>query len=133
MAARRPAPAVDYREILPEVLAQVAEAAGLEAALALRRQLGGTPVNVAREPKPGTLLVETIGLEAARAVAALYGGETVPLPKGKPQEPALIRHLLGLGWTVNAVARTVGCTDRQVRRVKNGATEPMPLFAGLAD
>jgi hypothetical protein len=132
VAARRTAPAVDYREILPEILAQVAEAAGLEAALRLRRELGGTQVHVARTPKPDTLLVRKGGPEAARALADLVGGETVKIPKGRHTQAALIEHLLSTGTAVQEIARLVGCDAETVRRRKNGrvaATAQGDLFA----
>ena len=122
---------VDYRDLLPDLLAQVAEAAGLQVALALRRSLGGTAVHVARQPRPGTLLVDTIGLPAARHLGTLYGGETIMIPKGQPQQRALIGYLLKTGLKVQEVARLVGCHAHTVRRVKSGTAETLPLFPSL--
>ena len=127
----RTSESVNYRDLLPDLLAQVADAAGLQAALTLRRELGGTYLHIARQPRPGTLLVDTIGLTAARQVAGLYGGETVEIPKGRPQQAALIAHLLESGLAVQEVARLVGCHARTVRRRKDGCGETLPLFPSL--
>lgn len=123
---------VDYREILPELLAQIAEVAGLPAALALRRRLGGTVVYVAQSPKRG-ILVETVGQAAAEKIAGLFvAGEEVMIPMGARQQPALIAYLLSTGLKVQEVARLVGCHAETVRRLKNGRrTETLPLFPSL--
>ncbi|MEX2630010.1 MAG: helix-turn-helix domain-containing protein [Tistlia sp.] len=110
---------IDYRQILPAELAEVAEAAGLEVALRLRRQLGGTAVHVARNPRGG-LLVEAVGREAAQAIAGRFGGETIKVPMGKQLQRPLIRHLLEQGRDVQEIARTIGCHAETVRREKNG-------------
>ncbi len=51
---------------LTGVLAEIAEAAGPAAALQLARAVGGSPIYVARAPKAGSLLVDAVGLKAAR-------------------------------------------------------------------
>ena len=122
---------VDYRDLLPDLLAEVAQAAGLRAALKLRKDLGGTAVHIARQPRAGTLLVDTIGLAAARHLGTLYGGETIIIPKGQRQQAALVRHLLGRGLKVQEVARLVGLHAHSVRRIKHGTTEQLPLFPSL--
>ncbi|WP_119167096.1 helix-turn-helix domain-containing protein [Algihabitans albus] len=131
-AARR-SDCVDYREILPELLAQIAEVAGLKAALALRRRLGGTLVHVARRPKAGSLLVETVGIEAARKIAGLFvADETIEIPMGAATQRALIVYLLTTGLKVQEIARLVGCHAETVRRLKNGRRdETLPLFPSL--
>lgn len=109
-----------FSDILPDVLAEVAEAAGLDAALTLRRELGGTRVHVSREPRAGTKLVDCVGLEAAELIAGRFGGETIPIPQGRRRQTALIARLLKDGVQVQAIARLLGCHAETVRRIKNG-------------
>ncbi|SMF82955.1 hypothetical protein SAMN06265365_14825 [Tistlia consotensis] len=115
---------VDFHQILPAELADVAKAAGLEAALKLRKELGGTIVHVPARPRGKELLVRTVGLEAARKIAEAFprSGE-IRVPMGKRLQPALIAHLLAEGRPVQEVARLVGCHAESVRRIKNGRVD----------
>ena len=60
------------RQTLPGVLGEIAEVAGLPAALALAREHGGTEVYLPIRPDPNHWLVACVGPEAAEAICTHY-------------------------------------------------------------
>lgn len=112
---------------LPGVLAQVAQAAGLEAALQLAKARGGGRAYI---PAPTALherhwLVLAVGSHAARAIAAQLGGGEVEVPLGpyagnRAAVWAAIERGLKDGLSVEQAARQVGVSARTVRRHKSG-------------
>ncbi len=114
---------------MPDVLAQVAAVAGFQVACDLGEALGGSRVHVARRPRQGTLLVKAVGLEAARAIARVYGGETIPIP----QEPATDRarkqseivKRIEQGYSVERICRDLKVDRRTVQRLKVRLREAM--------
>jgi DNA-binding NarL/FixJ family response regulator len=113
---------------LPGVLAQVAQAAGVKAAVQLAQARGGGRAYI---PAPQALhekhwLTQAVGLEAARAIAQALGGGEVEVPLGpfagnRAQVWAAIERGLNAGLSVEQAARQVGVTARTVRRHKSGA------------
>lgn len=100
----------------------IAEAAGLEAALAIAKAHGGCRVYV---PKPDWLekgnsgwLVDLLGRESAIRVAECYGGENIVLPMGPSRRSALnyfrVEDARRRGLTTNAIARELGVGRRTV-------------------
>lgn len=112
---------------LPGVLAQVAQAAGLEAAVRLAQARGGGRAYI---PAPEALhdrhwLVLAVGMEAALAIASALGGNEVEVPLGpfagnRAHVWAAIERGLNEGLSVEQAARQVGVTARTVRRHKGG-------------
>jgi|GEM_PF-1583275 len=114
---------------LPGVLAQVAQAAGLKAAVAFAKARGGGRAYI---PAPQALhgkhwLAMAVGLEAAQAIAKALGGGEVEVPLGpfagnRAQVWAAIERGLKDGLAAEQVARQVGVATRTVRRHKSGET-----------
>lgn len=121
---------------LPPRLEEIARAAGLKSALLLARECGGTQLYVPRDPRPGTMLVAAVGIEAARIIARLYPGENIEVPLGPISDGRKrrreISRLLDSDLPVQEIARRLHCHSKTVRRVKarerGGATFQHDLF-----
>jgi hypothetical protein len=66
---------------LPELLQIVADAAGIESAIALVRALGGRHLYIPKQAGPGHPLVLACGRAGADALIKARGGEHVSIPK----------------------------------------------------
>lgn len=103
---------------LPGVLAEMAEAAGREAACGVALAHGGkdgwrVPRRV--ESGAGRALAELVGTAAARALARRFGGEAVSVPLARR---ALVCHLAGAGLSTGEVAQRLRIARRTVRRYR---------------
>lgn len=114
---------------LPGVLAEVAEVAGQAAALRLADARGGTEKTYVPRPEALTAehwLVQALGWDDAKTVAARIGGGPVPIPLGplsglRGRVRTAIRRALAEGRSAAEVARLVGVHQRTVRRHRTGA------------
>jgi len=105
---------------LPKVLAEIAAATSEEVALKLAEDFGGVSVWVPHTVKPEHRLARSVGVEAARTIAELFGEGELSVPQGPTsfhwKRTAEIRELLRQGKTAREVAQRVGCDVRTVRR-----------------
>lgn len=116
----------DIMRHLPTVLAVIARSAGLDAAVRIAQEWGGT-----KRYLPGgrrgflretdhdrSALVRLVGVEAAAKIAETsLGGDYVDIPampSGLSKKLAILRH----SGRTREVARAVGCTERYVRMVR---------------
>lgn len=122
---------------LPGVLGEIAEIAGLEAALAVAEKVGGSRAYIARRPDANHWLVRAVGAEAAIKIADYFTtgrtGVEIEFPIG-PQgsynaerraRARKIAELTAKGLPTGQVARQAGITRRGVqlfnaRRRKRG-------------
>ena len=117
---------------LPPMLADVAEAAGLDAALALATAAGGRRVTIPARAKNGHWLVEAVGREAADKICAHFrtinadgretGARQIVIPMGpgsvvKAAKRQLARNIEA-GMTVRKAAQAAGMHERTGFRVK---------------
>ncbi len=110
------------RPSLPQLLQEVADCLGTEAALRLAKRLGGQRVRVPKNPKPSSPLVQAVGMEIAQALADLYGGELVIIPMAAALSAATRRRAIANdGRSANAVAAAMGCHVNTVYRLRRGA------------
>ena len=65
---------------LPLIYRQVAEGAGLEAALGLARAKAGQRISVPRNWRASPWMAEAMGEKGAATLCDLYGGELIDLP-----------------------------------------------------
>ena len=91
-------------------------ALGAEAAVQFFLHFGGAELSIPRNPKPGSDLVESMGMEASLALCALAQRtilqRRVPIPK-----PWLARYLKAVdGLSHAAIARKLHAADISVRR-----------------
>jgi hypothetical protein len=116
---------------LPGILQEIADAAGIDAALKIAKAKGGT--NVCLPGVDGARrdcwLTRLVGEEAAVKIALSYGpkGGRVDIPLGPFSRSALvaaeIRRRLEAAESVSEIARAVGCGARAVYRHKERLRE----------
>jgi hypothetical protein len=108
-------------------LAEIAEIAGMSAALAILRARRGSKAYIPapdRLGRAGRWLVEAVGIESARVIAERFAGCSIELTMGgggsRAQTWAALRKALDAGHDVGAAARLAGVSQRTARRHKNG-------------
>lgn len=112
---------------LPGILAEIAEAAGPIAAVRLAQAKGGARVYIPREGRLADdhWLIQALGMDAARAIVARYGGDTLeiphsPLTSSRSRIWRTIRDGLAQGLSEAEIARLAGVAGRTIRRHKAG-------------
>lgn len=112
---------------LPGILSEIADAAGLPAALALAARAGGTEIYVplADHLTPDHWLVALVGADAARAIARRWGGGGgILIPLGPAGSRAriwrAIAKALDAGYSAAEAARRAGVHQRTVYRHRRG-------------
>lgn len=117
-------------EGVPQSLVDVAETFGLQVVFLLMEHFGGLDVQFPRNPPDDHPLVLALGQETGRALSHfLSGGQIyVPHARGKTTKTAIAK-LEKAGLNRAEIARTLGITGRQVRRVANskGRSNPNQL------
>lgn len=116
---------------LPAVLREIAEAAGISAALALAESYGGTRRMIPASVTSDHWLAQCVGLEAARKICDLYRqqatgerpfGQELLIPLGPTGGLAAARqrmlHALGAGASARDAARAAGLHERTVYRAR---------------
>ena len=106
-------------EVLPGILADLAEAVGAEAALDMALALGGESLHV---PLPDNLrsghpLAEAAGIENARRIAERFTGECLYIPKARR---ALVRRMARQGLGTAEIASRLGISKSAARRYRQG-------------
>ncbi|AOT25359.1 MULTISPECIES: helix-turn-helix domain-containing protein [Brucella] len=111
------------RNSLPEVLAEIAQVAGTEAAWAIVRAQGGITVYLPSQPKEGHWLVELVGQEAAEKICAHFcvgnSGVRLTIPMGKyaTSRERLVK-ALEAGMTAPQAALAAGMHERSAYRAR---------------
>lgn len=106
---------------LPAILAQIADAAGEEAALLVAREWGGRDLYIPRDFRETHRLVELLGEMRARKMWSAIGHGPVLIPMG-PYAGALERRVraakaLSEGKSKSEVARIAGIHVRTAHRI----------------
>ncbi|MDF1778757.1 MAG: hypothetical protein P1V13_22265 [Rhizobiaceae bacterium] len=129
---------------LPALLAEIAEVAGLDAALRLAEMRGGTEIYVPAHAPAGHWLVEAVGAQAAAAICAHFTGSgpgcRLEIPLGPAGTAAQIRRrvdkMINEGKSEREIALATGYTGRGVRmrRAKaRGGAEQVDLFSPIPE
>ena len=118
------------KETLAPLLAEIAEVAGLEAALAIATARGGTIVNIPTGKRKSNWLIDCVGPEAAEKIAAHFTSGhmrlqlDIPLPPTNSyrqfirQRVALINKALTETNSVQKAALMSGTPRRAIQRHK---------------
>lgn len=112
------------RSMLPAVLAEIAEAAGQEAAWALARAKGGTTVYIPYSAGEAHWLTELVGAEAAEAICAHFrvantGARVlIPIAKQGHQRERLYKALED-GMSAPQAASAAGMHERSAFRARS--------------
>lgn len=105
---------------LPPLLDEIAEMAGLEAALSLAEAAGGEKRYIPERPAPDHWLTQACGPEAAGKIGHRFGGTLLEIPRGPAGNAAKtakrIRDMLAQGASSNEIARVTGVVFRTVTR-----------------
>ena len=109
----------DERRYWPQLLQQVADAAGEAAALKLVQELGGQKITVPRQPE-GSKLAAKFGIETASGIVELYGGNAAYIPNlGQRLAASRKRFVLtNPQMSANALAHALGISSRQVEKLR---------------
>lgn len=113
---------------LPAVLADIAEAAGLDAARAIAVEKGGQTVYIPHQAKPGHWLTELVGIESARKICVHFSstsgggraaGQRLLIPMANVRTGELLVRAIEAGGSNNRIAATTGKHERTVRRYRS--------------
>ena len=129
---------------LPALLAEIAEVAGLEAALKLAEARGGTEIYVPAEAPADHWLTEAVGQQAAAAICRHFTGSgpgcRLEIPLGPAGSHAQLRRqvdkLIAEGKSEREIALATRYTGRGVRMRKakaRRAAEDHDLFAPIPE
>lgn len=111
---------------LPGILQEIAEAAGLEAALEIARVKGGTRAYFAARPGKTHWLSQAVGHDKAQAICRALdsSGEAFVIPMGPTSGQAArwrqMRQMIAAGESDAAVARACGVDYTTVKRHRKG-------------
>ena len=118
---------------LPISMIDLAETLGLRIALRLMAEWGGCEMSFPKAPGPEHRVTQALGEDDARAVCDFLGGQVIYIPHGKAPRSAraAVLDLERRNLTRAEIARTLGISQRHVRRVANAEAPDMrqlPLF-----
>jgi hypothetical protein len=109
--------------MLPAIMAEIAEVAGVDAAWALARAHGGTTIYIPREPFEGHWLVELVGEEAAAKICKHFrvantGARVlIPIARQGEQRMRLVK-ALEAGMSAPQAASVAGMHERSAFRAR---------------
>jgi hypothetical protein len=119
MTAARPLPKPPFE------IRDLVEALGVDGALHLIEQRGGTRVNVPDSVNQGHALALLVGLEGAKRLAEIHGGTQLRVPLSRAWR-ILVYHARGESYAT--IARKLGVVDstiyRHLERAGKTASQP---------
>lgn len=119
-------------DLLPGVLGEIADVAGIPAALALADKVGGTRINIPARAQDDHWLVETVGRKAADEICDYFrtlsaehreaGARHIVIPLGATGPMAQARRVLITelenGTSARQAARKAGVSERTAFRMR---------------
>lgn len=112
--------------LLEPVLRKLVREIGLVHTLRLVEHGAGLPLYIPKNPVPGHWLEQLVGMQAARRVAEMFGGESPVLPRALPALRALRdRQMRAVrdSTSVRGLARAHGLGRRRVQQILAGGDE----------
>lgn len=118
-------------ERLPGLLGEIADVAGMAAALKLARERGGTEMTFSG--RPGSVLALIVGDEAAARIADRFGPQKYVIPmanvRGRGARQAAVARMMADKATASQAARAHEVHERTARRIRSKLkTGNGPLF-----
>ena len=104
---------------LPHGLRLLADAAGIEAAVAIALARRGTRLRIPQKAE-GSVLADVAGLDAARRIVAELAEEVIEIPLAKR---LLAKWLRDEGWPVEKIANRLGIARRTLQYWFAGAAK----------
>ena len=106
---------------LSPILREVERVAGFKAAMRLVNALGGLSILVPRDPEPDHQLSKAVGLDLARKLSTLFGGDTIAVPRAHHYRTVLrqaeVCRRYRSGETIRALAKAYSLTERAVEKM----------------
>lgn len=110
---------------LPALLAEIARITDQGTALALAREFGGRDIYVPRKPRADQKLTLAVGLAAATAISARFGGCTHKIPSAKAfLNWREVHRLRDEGKSTAEISAEVGLGQRYIQRLLEGHEAP---------
>lgn len=109
---------------LGKQLSEIAEAIGLDGALALCRVFGGIALYVPQTPKEDHILLKALSMDEFALLCRAFGGDTVEIPKGTKAKRAQIFADLAAGAGTLEAAKRYNYTTRGIRKLKAKLKNP---------
>ncbi|MEN2979971.1 hypothetical protein P7L78_09125 [Tistrella bauzanensis] len=115
-------------ESLPASLVDVAEALGVDVALALMDLYGGQDIQIPRRPRADHPVIKALGAEVGYALCHYLGGGRIYVPHGRQRRSARrdVLTLQAAGRTRREIAILLGFSERHIRRMANQAASADP-------
>ncbi len=112
-------------------LAEIADVAGVSAALKLARELGGQELKLSSAK--GGKLARIVGQEAANVIVETFGrGEKLTVPmahlRGQRGRREAVAKLLAQGVSTSKAAAAADVHERTARRARAQTSQTLPLF-----
>jgi len=123
------------RELNEPAWARLAQIIDIKLLEKLALKLGGTRVYVPKNVCEDGEFAQLLGVNAARQINALFGGERIYVPRNwkssiqKLHWKSQVPRLRAKHFSVARIARTLGCSERQVYKIiakANGNCSPDP-------
>lgn len=102
---------------LKPTLESVAKLIDADAALQISMDFGGTRIYIPHKPGEHSPLAVSIGLDAARKIAHIYGGMEFNVPVGLGKKAEIVK-LNAEGKSVSEIARKLRCSASFVQRIR---------------
>ncbi|MGD9863048.1 MAG: helix-turn-helix domain-containing protein [Pseudodonghicola sp.] len=111
---------------LPASMIHVAEVLGVRVALGLMQHFGGREMRIPiKMPDPDHPIVKALGEDDARALCQYMADEVIYVPHGRiAARQRAVLDLRSAGRTRGDIARLLGLSERHVRRIENGSSDP---------
>lgn len=110
---------------LPTSLIDVAEILGLRVALGLIQSFGGQEIKFPTRPRQDHPVIKALGEADGIALCKLMGGQQVYVPLARASSTRSdILALEARGMDRATIARTLGISQRHVRRMANRRSDP---------
>lgn len=94
------------------LLNRIADAAGEKAALILGTEKACQEFYIPAKVKPGHWLAKLVGLDEARAIAEVFGGQNITLPPSiggqKRKRASILAEMIDKGHSVNKITAATG-------------------------
>lgn len=116
------------RAWLTPLLNRIADVAGLRAALILGREKAAQEVYIPKTVHADHWLAQLVGLNEARAIAAVFGPRNIVLPPSvggaKRKRASILAEMIDKGYTVNQITAATGVARSTVYDHRKGKDHP---------
>jgi hypothetical protein len=106
------------KDCLPHGLQQIADAAGIEAALTIALARGGMRLRIPKRAE-GSILVDLVGIDAAARIVEALADERIEIPLAAR---VLAEWLDAQGWSQEAIANRLRKSRRTIQYWLTGTT-----------